>query len=173
MDDLTTAWELVIRSGNIDLLRTTLGGVDRAFCRFTKQLKFQHFFNLVFADILHVGQLLNQARGLPRSSNEPFRASVNLGWSGGCCAVLTSYIPQFLIQYDISTCFGAVFSGGCCVLLVPPRRMFTLIASATFGLSALPPSFQTLSRDQSWYPAIPFGGQFTLLVVYLILFGGF
>ena len=61
-------WELVIRSGNI--VRTTLGGVDRAFYRFTRQLKFHDFFNLFFADILHVGQLLNQARGLHRSSNE-------------------------------------------------------------------------------------------------------
>ena len=70
MDELTTAWELVIRSGNIDLLRTTLGGADRAFYRYTRQLKFHEFFNLVFADILHVGQLLNQARELPRSSKE-------------------------------------------------------------------------------------------------------
>ena len=70
MDELTTAWELVIRSGNIDLLRTTLGGVDRAFYGFTSHLKFNEFFNLVFADILHVGQFLNRARGLPRSSNE-------------------------------------------------------------------------------------------------------
>ena len=70
MDDFTTVWELVIRSGNVDLLRTTLGGVDRAFYRFTRQLKFHDFFNLVFADILHVGRLLNQARGLPRSSKE-------------------------------------------------------------------------------------------------------
>ena len=66
MDELTIAWELVIRSGNIDLLRTSLGSVDRAFYRFTRQIKFNDFFNLVFADILHVGQLLNRARGLPR-----------------------------------------------------------------------------------------------------------
>ena len=70
MDELTTAWELVIRSGNIDLLRTSLGGVDCAVYRFTRQIKFNDFFNLVFADILHMGQLLNRSRGLPRSSNE-------------------------------------------------------------------------------------------------------
>ena len=70
MDELTTAWELVIRSGSIDLLRTTLGGVDRAFYRLTRQLKFDDFFNLVFADILCVGQFLNRARGRPRSSDE-------------------------------------------------------------------------------------------------------
>ena len=70
MDDSTTVWELVIRIGNIDLLRNTLGGVDRAFNRFIKQPNFRDFFNLVFSDILHARQLLNQARGPPRSSNE-------------------------------------------------------------------------------------------------------
>ena len=44
MDDITTAWELVIRSRNVDLLRTTLGGVDRSFYRFARQLKFDDFF---------------------------------------------------------------------------------------------------------------------------------
>ena len=29
MDDFATVWELVIRSGNVDLLRTTHGHVDR------------------------------------------------------------------------------------------------------------------------------------------------
>ena len=38
VDELTTVWELVIRSGNIDLLRTNLGGVDRAFVNTTPQM---------------------------------------------------------------------------------------------------------------------------------------
>ena len=67
MDDFASVWEVVTCSRNVDLLRTALVRVDRDFYHFIGQLKFRHFFNLVFADILHVVQLLNQASGLPRS----------------------------------------------------------------------------------------------------------
>ena len=158
-------WELMIRSGNIDLLRTTLGGVDRAFYRFTRQLKFNEFFHLVFAEFLHVGQFLNRARGLPRSSNEqnslfilnPSVRQFSLGWNGGCYAALSNHRPHFLIQMTspyVKFClsvagalltrarpFWRLFSSVCCVLLVLPRSLFTLIAAVTSGLSALPPSF--------------------------------
>ena len=40
-------WELVIRSGNLDL-RNRLGCVDRDSCRFIKQLGFRDFLNVVF-----------------------------------------------------------------------------------------------------------------------------
>ena len=70
MDRLSVAWELVICSGSVDLLRTTLAGVDRAFYKLTRLFKFNYFFNQVFADIVHVGRVLGHLRGLPRSSNE-------------------------------------------------------------------------------------------------------
>ena len=109
--------------------------------------------------------------------SEPFRASVTLGWNGGCYAALTSYRPQLLIQDDSSPCqfcWSVVDQGTASLwrrflrwFLCPSRASsqyvhvdrychFRAFRSTTESL--------TPSREQFWCPAILSGGQFVLFI---------
>ena len=69
-----------------------------------------------------------------------------------------------VVDQGTASLSGAVFSGGCCVLFVPPYNLFMLIATVTLGLFALPPSLRSSSVDSSVYHAILFGGLVLLVL---------
>ena len=109
MGNFTTVWELVIRSGNVDLLRTTFGGVDRAFHKFTRKL------NLLAS---YRPQFLIQ-------DDSP----TGVGFLFLLCQFCWSTADQ-----GTASLFGAIFSGGCCALFVSARKMCTMIAAVTSWL---------------------------------------
>ena len=61
-DARRTVRELVLRSGNVDVLRTQLGCVGRNFHWFIGQLRFNEVFNIALGDDVHVMDVLNRAR---------------------------------------------------------------------------------------------------------------
>ena len=54
-------WQLVARSGNVNIIRT-LGCADGDFYQFIGHLRFREVFNVPFADAFHVIVVLSYAR---------------------------------------------------------------------------------------------------------------